>query len=83
MKNQKGITLVALIITIIVMLILVAVSVAVIINSDLLGTAKNAGADYRANADAEGNMSINGVNIVVDGEEVTWETYNQTMTSGL
>lgn len=40
MKNQKGITLVALIITIIVMLILVAVSVAVVINSNILGTAE-------------------------------------------
>ena len=43
MKNNKGITLVALIITIIVMLILVAVSVGILINSDLLGTAEKAG----------------------------------------
>ena len=63
MKNQKGITLVALIITIIVMLILVAVSVAVIINSDLLGTAKNAGDAYKANTESEGNMSINEVQV--------------------
>ena len=40
MKNQKGITLVALIITIIVMLIFVAVSVAVVINTNILGTAQ-------------------------------------------
>lgn len=79
MKNQKGITLVALIITIIVMLILVAVSVAVIINSDLLGTAKNAGADYRANADSEGNLSKNNVTI----HNQTWDEYMESATSGL
>jgi len=39
---KKGITLVALIITIIVMLILVGVSVQVVINSDLIGTAQDA-----------------------------------------
>lgn len=50
MKNQKGITLVALIITIIVMLILVAVSVAVVINSNLIGSAEKAANGYK-NAD--------------------------------
>ncbi len=43
MKNQKGITLVALIITIVVMLILVAVTVAVVVNSDLILNAEKAG----------------------------------------
>jgi len=41
-KNVNGITLVALIITIIVMLILVGVSVKVVINSNLIGTAQEA-----------------------------------------
>jgi len=41
-KNVSGITLVALIITIIVMLILVGVSVQVVINSNLIGTAQDA-----------------------------------------
>ena len=41
-EKTKGITLVALIITIIVMLILVGVSVQVVINSDLIGTVQNA-----------------------------------------
>lgn len=50
MKEQKGITLVALIITIIVMLILVAVSVAVVVNSNLIGTAERAANGYK-NAD--------------------------------
>lgn len=48
MKQEKGITLVALIITIIVMLILVAVSVAVLVDSDLIGTAENAGEEWEA-----------------------------------
>jgi len=55
-KQEKGITLVALIITIIVMMILVAVSVAVVINSDLLRTAQSAGTAYRTNMDKEQNI---------------------------
>ena len=42
MKKEKGITLVALIITIIIMLILVAVSVNTVINSNIIGTADKA-----------------------------------------
>lgn len=42
MKGQKGITLVALVITIIVMLILVGVSVTVALNGGLFSTAENA-----------------------------------------
>ncbi len=42
MKGQKGITLVALVITIIVMLILVGVSVTVALNGGLFDTAKDA-----------------------------------------
>ena len=48
MKEEKGITLIALIITIIVMLILVAVSVAVVINSNLIGAAEKAANKYNA-----------------------------------
>ena len=51
-KEEKGITLVALIITIVVMLILVAVSVNVIVNSDLIGNAEKTGDAYK-NAIAE------------------------------
>ena len=46
-REEKGITLVALIITIVVMLILVAVSVNVIVNSDLIGHAEKTGDAYR------------------------------------
>ena len=47
MKNKKGITLVALIITIIVMLILVNVSVQIVIKSDLIGTAEEVANLYK------------------------------------
>lgn len=40
MKTNKGITLIALIITIIVLLILVAVSVNILIKNNLIGTAE-------------------------------------------
>ena len=46
MKNTKGITLMALIITIIVMLILVATGVDVAIKEDLIGRAQKAVTDY-------------------------------------
>ena len=45
-REEKGITLVALIITIVVMLILVAVSVNVIVNSDLIGHTQKIGDAY-------------------------------------
>ena len=56
-KKQTGITLVALIITIIVMLILVGVSVQVLIDSDLIGTAQNAGSETEQAYEAEGSNS--------------------------
>ena len=61
MRKNQGITLIALIITIIVMLILVGVVVTVVIQSDLLGTAKNAGDEYKAAYEKE--SSIRGVTI--------------------
>ena len=58
MKGQKGITLVALVITIIVMLILVGVSVTVAINGGLFDKAKDAGNQYKeaAGQEAAGNI---------------------------
>ena len=57
-KNQKGITLVALVITIIVMLILVAVSVTVAINGGLFTKAKEAGNSWedKSEEEAAGNI---------------------------
>ena len=66
MRNkEKGITLIALIITIIVMLILVGVVVTVVIQSNLLGTAKTAGDKYKKAYEEESNMS----EVTINGEK--------------
>ena len=56
MKNAKGITIIALIITIIVMLILVATGVDVAIKEDLIGRAKKATTDYDEAVQKEKDM---------------------------
>lgn len=71
MKKNKGITLIALIITIIVMLILVAVSVRLVINSNILLTAKNAGEKTKSEYKEESSTGTN--NIKIDG--MSWEQY--------
>ena len=58
MKRNKGITLVALIITIIVMLILVAVSVNILIKSNLIGTAEKTADKYKTASEEEKNGAI-------------------------
>ncbi len=45
-EKNKGITLIALIITIVVMLILVGVSVSILINSNLIGAAEKTATAY-------------------------------------
>ena len=65
LRNKSGITLIALIITIIVMLILVGVVVTVVIQSNLLGTAKTAGDKYKTAYEDESNMS----EVTVNGEK--------------
>ena len=65
LKNKSGITLIALIITIIVMLILVGVVVTVVIQSNLLGTAKTAGDKYKTAYEDESNMS----EVTINGEK--------------
>lgn len=63
MKKNKGITLIALIITIIIMLILVAVSVNILIKSNLIGTAEKATNKYKTASEEEakgGSITING-----------------------
>ncbi len=79
MKGQKGITLVALVITIIVMLILVAVTITVALDSGLFKKADEAGEKWKAeqtretNSDfieyntADGKVTgINAINAIVD-----------------
>ena len=56
LKRNKGITLIALIITIIVLLILVAVSVQVLIKSNLIGTAEKTTNKYKTAAEDERNL---------------------------
>ena len=61
--KNKGITLIALIITIIVMLILVAVSINVLINSNIIGQAEKAAEGYKTAYEQEANggeIEING-----------------------
>lgn len=63
MKEQKGITLVALVITIIVMLILVGVSVTVALQGGLFSTAKDAATQTNEQKEAERNLSNGVVNV--------------------
>ena len=63
MKGQKGITLVALVITIIVMLILVGVSVTVALQGGLFDTAKGAANRTNTEGQAENKLSNGDVNI--------------------
>ena len=67
MKTQKGITLIALIITIIVMLILVGVSVSVALNTGLFKAAQGAAKNTQRAAEAETALS-NGT-IKLEGQE--------------
>ena len=66
MRSQKGITLIALVITIIVMLILVAVTITMAVNGGLFQKAQEAGNKTNAATQAEqslanGTVSVNGV----------------------
>ena len=56
MRGQKGITLVALVITIIVMLILVGVTITFALNGGLFGQAKNAVKDTKTALNAENTL---------------------------
>ncbi len=79
MKGQKGITLVALIITIIVMLILVAVTVTVALDGGLIGKTQEAKQGWESADDdvedldttvqfKEGSNTYTGINAIVNGD---------------
>ena len=53
MKNQKGVTLIALIVTIIVLLILAMVSVTLILRTNLIKKSQSAKEEYESAAAAE------------------------------
>ncbi len=67
MKGQKGITLVALVITIIVMLILVGVTVTTAINGGLFTKAKEGATNTQIAANAERNLSSG--KVMIDNNE--------------
>ena len=71
MKQNKGITLVALIITIIVMLVLVVTTVSILINSNVIGKAKDATKRTETAYNNESNF----------GEELTINVGGETFTS--
>lgn len=77
MKNQKGITLVALIITIIVMLILVGVTLTILINSNVIGKAKSATNQTERAYNNESNFgsqfNYNGTMVNIDDDLVNRE----------
>ncbi len=62
-KEEKGITLVALIITIVVMLILVAVSINIVVNSNLIGHAEKTGDAYAGAIKNEEKLGNDGITI--------------------
>ncbi len=68
MKKNNGITLIALIITIIIMLILVAVSISILINSGLIGKAKEGAQKTKSAYELESRMG--------DSININGETYN-------
>ena len=70
MKGQKGITLVALIITIIVMLILVGVSITVAINGGLFDRAREGSDLTNEAATEEKNLADGTVTIQQNGTNV-------------
>lgn len=63
MKEQKGITLVALVITIIVMLILVGVGISVALNGGLFDNARDAANNTAVERNAEYNLSSGKVTV--------------------
>lgn len=56
MRNERGITLIALIITIIILVILSAVSTAIITESNIINYAKKGAGDYQTREDEELEM---------------------------
>jgi len=69
LTSKNGITLIALIITIIVMLILVSVTIGLTVNSDIFGKAQEAGREWQQN---EVNLAQNGASFI--DETVTLTT---------
>ena len=78
-KQNKGITLIALVITIIVMMILVAVSVTVALNGGLFNTAKTAGGRTQKEADKETLTSM----VIGAYDNTTYSINKEKLTQNL
>lgn len=68
MRTEKGITLIALVITIIVMLILVAVTITMAVNGGLFDYAGKAAGDTNNAIKAEGELGTGLVNVTGTSE---------------
>ena len=79
LKQNKGITLIALVITIIVMMILVAVTVTVALNGGLFNTAKDAGGRTQKEADKETLTSM----VIGAYDNTTYSISKEKLTQNL
>lgn len=66
LKNQRGITLVALVVTIVVLIILATISIAIIFDEDGIMQKARDTQDYQANADAQWNATNANVIAYID-----------------
>ena len=73
MKPQKGITLIALVITIIVMLILVGVTITMALNGNLFNYAKDA--TKRTNEAVQGENQLSSGTVKIDNKDVDINDY--------
>lgn len=71
LKSSKGITLVALVITIIVLLILAGVTLSIVFNDGLITKSQNAVDKYSNAQEVENNLLENFMNRV----DVIWDKY--------
>ena len=83
MRNQKGITLIALVITIIVLLILAGVSIAMLTGQNgILTQANNSKTETtKAEAIERINLALNAVKSEIYNQQVTNSTYNAAPTA--
>ena len=78
MKGQKGITLVALVITVVVMLILAGVAIAAVVDGDgLFNKTRNAAEVYEHEAQNENQLLKNLMNYI----DIQMDKYNTTNPS--
>lgn len=85
MRNQKGITLIALVITIIVLLILAGVSIAMLTGENGILTQASRAKDNTSDAEIADriNMALNGAYATILGEDVIPSKADVTKDNGL